>query len=142
MCPDRSNPGRQMIWGLVLMGVGVLFLLDRAGRFDLGDYWRLWPAVFFVIGLSHLLFPSRRQGVRIALADVRRRSLHLEGRHDRIDGVIWILIGVWFFANQFGWWGFHYANSWPVMILLIGVQTVLRGLADARDRGKAEEVES
>lgn len=143
MCPsDVRNPGRQLMWGLVLMGMGTLFLLDRMGRLELGDYWQLWPVIFFIIGLSHLLFPSRGQVVRLALGDVRRRRRYLEGRHDRIDGVIWILIGVWFFANQYGWWGFHYANSWPVMILLIGVQTVLRAVADSRDRGKVEEVQS
>ena len=143
MCPDDGkNPRQQMMWGLMLMGVGVLFLLDRMGQVDIGDFWHLWPLVFVFIGLSHLLFPSRRKVVRIALGDARgRRSM--EGRHDRIDGVIWILIGGWFFANQYHWWDLHYSNSWPIMILLIGVQTVLRALADQRDnRSKAEEVQS
>lgn len=142
MCPDNDrNPGRQLMWGIMLMGMGTLFLLDRMGRIDIGEFWHLWPAVFFVIGLSHLLFPSHRK-VRLALGDVRGRR-YTEGRHDRIDGFIWILIGLWFFANQYHWWDFHYSNSWPVMILLIGVQTVLRALADSRDnRSKAEEVQS
>jgi hypothetical protein len=119
------------------MAGGSLFLLDRAGRIDLGDYWELWPAVFVIIGLSHLLFPTRR----LYTPGERRQNLE-EGRHDRIDGFIWILIGGWCFANQYHWWGFNWANSWPVVVLLIGVQMVLRALADSRERSKAEEVQS
>jgi hypothetical protein len=128
------------MWGVFLMGAGVLFLLDRMGRLDLRDIWEYWPAIFFFIGISHLLFPSRRQAIRFAGGE--RRVCH-DGRHDRIDGVIWMLIGVWFFANQFGWWGFRYSRSWPVMVLLIGLQTVFRALADSRaTRNKVEEVQS
>jgi hypothetical protein len=126
------------MWGVFLMGLGVLFLLDRMGRLELGDIWQYWPAIFFFIGLGHLLFPSRRQAITIENGE--RRVCH--GRHDRIDGVIWILIGVWFFANQFEWWGFRYSRSWPIMVMLIGVQTVLRALADSRANRKVQEVQS
>jgi len=113
MCPDRSNPGRQMLWGLVLMGFGVLFLLDRTGRFDIHEIWHYWPVIFFIIGLGHLMFPNR--GV------------------DRVDGVIWFGIGFWFMANQNHWWGLNWANSWPLILLAIGVQTVLRALVEGRN---------
>ena len=113
MCPDRSNPGRQMLWGLVLMGFGVLFLLDRTGRFDIHEIWHYWPVIFFIIGLGHLMFPNR--GV------------------DRVDGVIWFGIGFWFMANQNHWWGLNWANSWPLILLAVGVQTVLKALFDGKN---------
>ena len=113
MCADRANQGRQMLWGLVLMAFGVLFLLDRTGRFDIHEIWHYWPAIFLIIGLGHLLFPNRGS--------------------DRVDGIIWLGIGAWVMANQNHWWGLNWANSWPLILVAIGLQTVLKALIEGRN---------
>lgn len=53
--PDRKSQGR-IFWGLLLIVLGVLFLLDRMGQVDFGDLFsRYWPVVFILIGISILL---------------------------------------------------------------------------------------
>ena len=51
----QKNQGR-IFWGLLLIVVGFLFLLDRMNRLDFGDLiGRYWPVVFILIGVSILL---------------------------------------------------------------------------------------
>jgi len=55
MSATRGHQGR-VFWGLLLIGVGVLFLLDQLGEVDFGDIiGRYWPAIFILIGLSILI---------------------------------------------------------------------------------------
>lgn len=51
----KSNQGR-IFWGIVLMVLGVLLLLDRLGRIDFGYIiGRYWPVIFVIIGISILI---------------------------------------------------------------------------------------
>jgi len=46
----------RIFWGLMLICLGVLFLLDQMGRLDFGDLvGRFWPVIFIIIGVSILL---------------------------------------------------------------------------------------
>ncbi|MHB1132327.1 MAG: PspC domain-containing protein [Chloroflexota bacterium] len=56
---ERRQRNRQM-GGLVLIGLGVLFLLSNLNVFWWLDWGRLWPAVLIVIGLALLL--NQRRG--------------------------------------------------------------------------------
>ncbi len=52
---EQKTQGR-IFWGLLLIVLGVLFLLDRTGTLDFGDLVsRFWPVVFILIGVSILL---------------------------------------------------------------------------------------
>ena len=116
----RRHPGRQMLWGLLLIAVGVVFLLDRWGTIQIGEFWELWPAVFFVIGTGHLLFP-----------DSPAERVHALGMY---------VLGLWFFACQNNWWGLSYGNSWPILVASVGLQIVLRALIESRARPDEGEV--
>lgn len=51
----QRTQGR-IFWGLMLICLGVLFLLDQMGRLDFGDLvGRFWPVIFIIIGVSILL---------------------------------------------------------------------------------------
>lgn len=112
----KTNTARQVWWGVALILVGVAFLLERQGVLEMPALWNLWPLVFFVIGGAKLFTPSRPK--------------------DIAEGLVTILMGVWFFANLEGWWGFHWANSWPVVLVLIGASVLLETVLERAGRPK------
>jgi predicted membrane protein len=45
----------QLVMGLIILGLGILFSLDRLGLIEAGHILRLWPAVLVVFGLMKLI---------------------------------------------------------------------------------------
>ena len=115
----KGNTGRQVWWGVALILIGVLFLMDRFGALELPAVWNLWPAVFFVIGGAKLFTPGEPK--------------------DIASGLTLILMGVWFFANLEGWWGFDFENSWPLILVLVGASTLLEVALERGRRAKEQD---
>jgi hypothetical protein len=109
---DGIRNTKSLIWGLFLVVVGGAFLLGRFGVIDLPNWGMLWPAVFFVIGVTHAA----------------------EGRFG--SALMFILMGGWFFACTFNWMGLTYRNSWPLLMIAVGLGIVISALTneDARRR--------
>ena len=42
--PGRRGPTAQVVFGLLIVVVGILFTLDNLGLIDARDYLRFWPA--------------------------------------------------------------------------------------------------
>ena len=115
MARDEGNRGtRALVWGVFLMLVGSAFVLDRAGVIELPNVGRLWPLVFGVIAMGHIV----------------------EGRYG--SALTMLLLGAWFFACEFHWYGFMYSNSWPLVLIAVGAGIVLRALGLERPRRARE----
>jgi len=74
-----------LFWPIVLIGVGVIFLLNNAGLIQGSPWaviWRFWPVLLIVIGLD-ILF-----GRRSAAGSVISAALALL----LVGGVIWLLV--------------------------------------------------
>ncbi len=99
---------RHLIWGVALIAIGFVVLLDRLHVYDIGPLWKFWPVFLIVGGISDLL--SYNKARRIA------------------DGVFWILTGGWLLAVQFYAWGLTYRNSWPFLLIAWGVSKITRSL--------------
>lgn len=102
------HPGR-VTAGLILLGLGVLALLDRT-TLVAGHATRLIPGfVLILIGA-------------VQMADSRECS-----RRGRAFRGLWpILIGAWLIVNAVELWGLTYRTSWPLLIVAMGVLMVLR----------------
>lgn len=96
---------KQMMWGLVLIAVGVIFLLDRADLMDASAVWHYWPLLLVVAGINQTIgYPSAREF----------RS-----------GLWSIFVGLWLFAVFEEMFNLTFANSWPLFLLMAGLQLVL-----------------
>ncbi len=98
---------RRIFWGLLLIVVGTLFLLDRMERVDFGDLVsRYWPVVFILIGISILLNNARENAGA---------------------GIFFILFGGFFLLMRlriFDHSVWHYA--WPAAIIAVGIWILFR----------------
>src|SRR5580693_9530751 len=89
---------------VVLIGLGVLFLLQTAGVFQFG--WdRLWP--FFLIGLGIWMFAVREGWVS------SRRSYRRSGRRiSLVSPVVLVTVGALSLLESMNGPGWH--RTWPV----------------------------
>jgi hypothetical protein len=93
-------PFHGLFWGLGLVLLGVLFLLDQQGVLTGGQWWQ-----WFLVGLG---------GIFIIDAIVRYRIQFLWGAWGKfITGAILVLVGVLFLAGVSHWW--------PIILLAAGV---------------------
>jgi hypothetical protein len=108
----RQNRVGGVVWGLVLMGLGAMFVLDSMGRFDAGRIWDWWPLALVGIGATNLIAPR--------------------GDGDLAWGVAFFAGGAYFLAREFDWIDWRFRQVWPFLLVLAGVALVLRALAARR----------
>jgi len=115
--PSENSRGR-IFGGLILIGLGILFLLDQLGRLDFGDLFSdLWPAILIVIGLWILI----SRGFRNA-----------EG------GWVLIFLGTFFLLMNLRVLGHELWDFWPVIIIAVGVWILFKAfvLPSRRDSSR------
>ena len=99
------------------------YLLQRDDPAAVGELWRYWPLVLIAFGINSMLPPTH-------------------GRRF-VDGLSQALFGAWFFATYEGIWGLTFRNSWPLLIIVVGLGLVLQPLAaryvDRNDRHGPQE---
>lgn len=99
---------KQVVWGLLLIAVGTLVLLDRLDYLDLGAYWHYWPLLLVVVGINQTIgYPSPREFG---------------------NGLWTVFIGLWLFACFEHIFGLSFRNSWPLFILAWGLKLVFQPL--------------
>ncbi|MGH9363674.1 MAG: LiaI-LiaF-like domain-containing protein [Thermoanaerobaculia bacterium] len=108
---DASQPpprltGR-LVAGLIILGLGVLFLLDNLEIIDAGRLRDWWPALLIGIGVSHLL--SRDSG---------RRGW----------GMVFVAAGGFFLLRNFHIVQWRWREVWPFLLVLLGASLVWRSL--------------
>src|SRR5579863_7110162 len=115
---DTPAQARIPTAAVVLIGLGVLFLLQTAGVFAFG--WdRVWP--FFLIGLGIWMY-----AVREGWIGSRRLSYYQGGRKRSLIGpVVLVTIGMLSLFESYG--GPRWSRTWPVLLLAIGITKLLEG---------------
>ena len=97
--------------GVLLIGIGVLFLLDRLGFADFDRVvhnW--WPLIVIALGL--------------------RKAL---GRNPW--GGIWLMaIGTWLELTTLHAFGLTFNSSWPLLLIVLGAGMILRTVIESSRR--------
>jgi hypothetical protein len=94
---DRAFSGRWLIGG-ALISLGIMLVLMNIGVVDRVPIWKYWPVIFIVIGLNKMLQP-----------------------YNRAEGFWWVAFGLWFLVNTLEVWGLTWGDTWPAMLIILGV---------------------
>ncbi|HEY5611816.1 MAG TPA: DUF5668 domain-containing protein [Thermoanaerobaculia bacterium] len=109
----------RMVWGLSLITLGVIFFLREFDGLDLIEYvWRFWPLILIAVGLAKIIQPEAKDG--------------------RGGGFTLLGIGVWMLIGSLRMFGLDYGNSWPVVLVFIGIGMVWNALADEDGNDREE----
>ncbi len=115
--------GRHGLWGAFVLGLGifvlgVVLILDNFGVIDGGVLAPWWPLLLMVVGVSHL----------VGSASMRKVGW----------GLSWIAVGAIILLNNLSVIAVGIEVLWPVVLVILGVNLVLRGTR-RRDRGLDHE---
>jgi len=107
---DRLSPGwAGIVAGLLIVGLGIILLVDQTGLLGWRPSWSLWPVLIIAFGFARFAQP------------------HTDGSRD--GG--WVLfIGVWLLLSEMGMLRFR--DSWPLILLALGVHKMWKALRPAR----------
>ncbi len=114
--PMESQPrirmSGQLILGLAIAVVGVLFTLDNLHILRAREYLEYWPIVLVAIGLMHMSQAKSAAGT--------------------VGGGIWILVGAVLLGNRLGFIHSNIWNFWPLILVLVGGRIVWQTMATNR----------
>ena len=108
---DGNNTFRitpQLVIGLIVILIGVIFTLDNLDIIDAGNFIRYWPVLLVVYGISRLTQPAGTSG--------------------RLTGWITIIIGSLMLLNRLDVIAFRWHDWWPLFLILIGGSLLFRSL--------------
>jgi predicted membrane protein len=109
----RRGPTAQVVFGLMIVIVGVLFTLDNLEVLDAREYLRFWPAGLVVIGLLKIDH-ARSAG------------------HGWVSGLIFIGIGAWMLLNGVLYLTISVRDILPLLLVALGAYLVWRGFGGQR----------
>ena len=102
------NPFSGVVFGLLLIGGGLLYLLNNLEIIDVPNIWRFWPAILLALGVSKLI-GARHTGELI--------------------GGLWLTgVGAIFMLEPLGIMDRPWRLMWPAMLIIFGIGLLLRNL--------------
>jgi predicted membrane protein len=101
--PRVHNLGR-LVFGLFILALGVLFILDNLDLVNAGHFVRYWPVVIIVYGLARLLQPRHAGG--------------------RLWGLFAAVIGSLLLARSLHYVHFDFWALWPIVLVFIGFNII------------------
>jgi len=105
--PDR--PWDKLVWGLILIGLGVSFLLSMFGFIPSVWLHTWWPLLVIAVGLGSVLCARDPRGIG--------------------SGVTTMCIGGWLMIAVTGWFGLGWSRSWPLALVAAGLGSLTQALA-------------
>jgi len=106
----RANRGMtsQVLMGVLVIAVGLLFLLDNLDIIDLHDALAFWPMIFIFAGVAKLLDTTSPDGYLVGLAGIG--------------------IGVTMILHRLGIIYFSWRAFWPLILIAVGAMVVYRAM--------------
>jgi predicted membrane protein len=103
----------QVVFGFLIIVVGLLFTLDNLGFIDAREVIRFWPAGLVLVGLVKLWHASR------------------DGR-GWFGGLFFVVLGVWMLAARIVYFTIELRQLVPLVLVFLGGYMVWRGFGGTR----------
>ncbi len=116
----RRHNARRLLFGLIVIAVGVLFTLDRMGYVNAGEFWEYWPVLLIAAGIGRIVQPF--------------------SAHERGFGVLLIVAGTWFLLSNLDLIHYSFRDVWPIFLVLLGITMVWRAIAGPAWRGPRQRL--
>ena len=112
MATETNRASSQVILGLLVIGMGVLFLLDNLDILDFRHAIGFWPLAFIGAGLLVLFGDGPRSG--------------------SYTGAVLIGVGVLMILGRLGFLYISWAMTWPLVMIALGGLILFRTLGPGR----------
>ncbi len=109
----RRGPTAQVVLGLMVVAVGILFTLDNLDVLDARDYLQYWPAGLVAVGLLKLWHATR------------------DG-HGWFGGLFFVVVGTWMLIERIVYITINARELMPLMLVFLGGYMVWRGFGGQR----------
>jgi predicted membrane protein len=107
-----KNMSRQVILGVLVIGMGLLFLLDNMNIWDFHRAIEFWPMAFILVGVIKLFDTNSSDGYFL--------------------GAILILVGVLMIMGRLGLIYFSWRALWPLMLIALGGSVLYKAITGRR----------
>jgi predicted membrane protein len=108
----QYNPAGQVVIGLVVIAMGLLFLLDNLGFLDFRFTLQFWPMLLMVFGVLKIVQTRTAQGMFV--------------------GAALILVGALMTLKGLGFLYFSWRTIWPVLLIGLGLSVIFRSSTTRR----------
>jgi hypothetical protein len=109
---ERNKRAMAAVFGVILIGLGVIFLLHNFGIVDAGRPGDWWPVAVIGFGVSSVVAPK--------------------DPGDTATGVAVAALGVFFLLRNFDVIDWRFQDIWPAFLVLAGVSLIARAVAERR----------
>lgn len=99
----------RVVFGIVILTIGVLLTLDKLGWIEVDNIGRLWPVFLIVIGVSRLVQPASESG--------------------RGFGAILVFVGGWWLLYNLDLTDLWLWDYWPLVFVAIGLSILWRAVS-------------
>jgi Domain of unknown function (DUF5668)/Cell wall-active antibiotics response 4TMS YvqF len=94
-----------LVPGLIVAGLGVMFLLNNLNIVRVYEWWRLWPVILIAIGLTKLIDSP--------------------DHNEKAGGTVMLIVGGIFLAANLGYLSWRIWEWWPLLLIGAGVMMLL-----------------
>ena len=114
---DIAANRARILFGLIVMLVGVMFMADRLDWMGFRLNVPLWPWLLILLGVA-----------RVGEGGSDGRSLNRSG--------MWLMaLGAWGLVTEYRLLGVSYGRTWPLLVIIAGVFVIWRALDPASHDG-------
>lgn len=110
----QPQSSTQIVLGVIVIGLGLLFLLDNLGLINVRYNFRFWPTILIVVGLLKLSQSRTTRGYVI--------------------GGVLLLLGLTSSLKHMGIFYLNWDMLWPLLIIGAGAAVVAKSLSSNRQR--------
>lgn len=109
----------RLVFGLILLAVGVAWTLDNLGLADADSILRWWPVLLLAFGLMKLTGIGSDRSI--------------------VPGILFSAAGALLLGNRFSFWHVDLGDLWAVFLIGIGVHIVWRAIGKPQEAASEQD---